>query len=227
MAEAARLRKRQCLFNVRVASKASAADIVATLREAKEHRELLQELTRPQIDAAFKATRAGEFDRRQTALGIKFNPHGLLWNEKLRDHIPILEALLWDGMYCLFSDGECHTELSLLLPRLEKTSFKITFAKIHAYMRADWRTPSAWGLLPNVADAFNTERTDHWKRCGSFGGNAGEMVSIMPLFAFMLQTVRGETSSLHAEIPEVCRGLVGVTSAHHMPIWQNMETEQV
>lgn len=59
----------------------------------------------------------GQFRRLQQGLGLTFNERGLLCHEQLRAHVPIAEALLFDPMHVLFNDGECHTEMNLILPK--------------------------------------------------------------------------------------------------------------
>lgn len=142
-----------------------------------------------------------EFLRLQQALGFSLNPAGLLSNEALRAHVPIGEGLLFDPMHVLFNDGECHTELSLVIPRLAACRFGINYSKLRMFFSADWRRPSAHSHSTTTArlrEAFNAARETHFRNTQSFGGAASEIRALVPVFAYMLEVLPG----LRDELPQ-------------------------
>ena len=153
------------------------------------------------LRAASAQMGVGEFRRLQQALGFTYNPSGLLCHEALRAHVGIGEGLLFDPMHVLFNDGECHTELGLILPKLAACRLRIRFDKLRVYFGADWRRPSAHSQSTvNLREAFNFARETHFRNTQSFGGAASEMRAIVPLFAYMLETLPGLRGDLPHEI---------------------------
>lgn len=153
-----------------------------------------------QLRAAHGRATAAEFRRLQQALGLTYNPRGLLWDDRLRDVVPIGEGLLFDAMHVLFSDGEAHTELSLIIDKLARCRFRIDYAKMRTFVNANWRRPSIHNTKPvRLHEAFNTAREAHFRKTNAFGGSASEIRAVVPIVAFMLETVPGLREELPAE----------------------------
>ena len=60
------------------------------------------------------ATRV-DFEELQRAMGMSFNPLGLLWDEELREHVKPVGCHTYVPMHALLSNGICQNESGLLL----------------------------------------------------------------------------------------------------------------
>lgn len=132
-----------------------------------------------------RLTRA-EFDRKEMGFGLIHNDDGLLQDRELRPFIRPMELQTHDPTHVLFADGICNTELTLLLPVLEKCRPALTLEMLHTYFTAAWKLPRAWRNNVTMRDVFSPQRVKHFRRMGTIQAFASEMMSIVPPLAHYL-----------------------------------------
>ena len=122
---------------------------------------------------------------KQIAVGMNHNPEGLLLDLGLRSaDVSPMRISTHDATHIYLSDGNCHTEVDLLLPRFELHG--ITFEHLRAYFGADWCVPCAWKHAYDMKKIFSKSREGHYKRTGHLSTFASEMLGIInPLCHFL------------------------------------------
>ena len=95
------------------------------------------------------ATR-GEFEELEKAMGISFNPHGLLWDEELREHVKPVGCHTYDPMHALLSNGICQNETGLLLVSCRDAG--VPYSAFRDFAKANWE------FLPSTWESFDSAR---------------------------------------------------------------------
>ena len=64
--------------------------------------------------------KADELDDKMVGFGLNYSVDALMADKELRSVCLVLEAQTHDPAHVLFSNGMCHTEVSLVVAKLEK-----------------------------------------------------------------------------------------------------------
>ena len=111
-----------------------------------------------------------------------------MWDVALREFVKPADALTFDGMHCLFSNGLVDNELTQIIPKLVGAGFG--FDKMSLVVQADWRTPRAHkGTGRYFREAFNESRRKRLREGGRFTLDASTALRLVPVFAYMLATM--------------------------------------
>ena len=141
------------------------------------------------------------FKQLEQAYGLTYNPHALLWDDRLHNIVLPQSGSRYDAAHCFFCNGMVNEELDLLLERLEEQC-RIGFKELQAYFGATWRAASCFnGRKDKLSkiDAFSKARANHWKKAGKFRPNAKDLLTLVPVMAHFLQTVLGIAEKIPAE----------------------------
>ena len=122
--------------------------------------------------------RAADFADLEKAMGLNWNPLGLLCDSTLQDFIKPATWSMYDPMHVFFSNGLCSEELKLLLTSLRDIG--ISFDLIATWLKSDLQCPAFQRhKFKGLAAFFSPQRYRIFTRSGSFAIGATECVSLM------------------------------------------------
>jgi len=117
-----------------------------------------------------------QLDKLETAVGVLWNPLGILADQDLREFVKPLD-ICFDAMHCYYSSGVASLEMHLFL-EAASAQLGLTFKDIRLYFAADWR------LQDNVKTSAIGEMTfsDNREKSSkeSFKGMASELLCVYP-----------------------------------------------
>ena len=171
---------------------------------------------------------AEKFDMLEKAYGLKYEPHGVLWDLDLREVVLPQSGSRYDAVHCILCGGIVNEEVDSLLHRMKKLSPPITFELLNTYFDADWCAAQVFnGRLDKRTsfDVFSKQTEAYFKNEGKFRPNASQMLFAVPILAHFMQTVAdihrklpNETASLVA-LNEVISQTAEAVHASHKPCW--------
>ena len=133
-------------------------------------------------------TRAS-FDDLQMAYGLNYSADGLLEDRELRPYFKPRDALTYDAMHILLSNGMVQTELGLVF-----TAFKaagVQWDALRRYADAGWQTCSVFGGSGKMRGAFSPAREAAHSSDEAFKATASEALLCLPVVVhFALAVVR-------------------------------------
>ena len=127
------------------------------------------------------------FEALQMAYGLTFNADSLLYDAELRAHLRPCSLIRYDAMHCVLSNGIAQHEMALLLDALRAHS--IGWEQLRAFAASDLQFHRAGGGAPSLRDCFSVAREKAFKDNGSFKAGAAEMLMVLPVVLFFLETV--------------------------------------
>lgn len=132
-----------------------------------------------------KATMSkGDFAMWETAVGISYNQHGLLMNEKLLA-LSLLQPVTQychDWMHGMCSQGVMQVTIFLLLDTLEAWDLVQSFLAL-------WVLPAATAKAGKLSDLFTSKRIKGYKEASKLKCTASECLGLCPLLAYMVTSV--------------------------------------
>jgi len=130
----------------------------------------------------------GRFRNLETALGMKYNPKGILFDPSLEPYISPIEILTFDQMHILLSDGVAQDLVSWTLLFLKDIGSG--WDELNAIMQADWRfchLQKAGGRA--IRTSFNKHREKAFREKKTFSCGASEALAILPIFLYFLERI--------------------------------------
>ena len=104
------------------------------------------------------------FEEKCGEFGLNYSVDALMADKELRSVCPVLEVQTHDPAHVLYSNGMCHTEVSLVVQRLEKMKPPLTLEMLSTYFQAGWSVPRAWRHSSSFADVFRPSRVRHFRK---------------------------------------------------------------
>lgn len=143
------------------------------------------------------------FARLEQAMGLSYNPHGLLWDRHLRTIIRPVDNCIRDWMHTMVSGGVAGTEMSLLLQALRREGVKYEHVQEYA---ANFHLPHSHGKLDVSCFSDNRISEDQLR---SF---ASEQLCMIPiLFCFLVDVVKPMGMlQRHIECFTLLRSIIGI-----------------
>lgn len=135
------------------------------------------------------------FDELQKALGLTYNPFGILADIELREFVQPVDTHTYDSMHISFSNGIGQDEIGLMLDSIKPLG--IRWEHVREYMDAAWQWPKIYkaGSAPAVFSAAREPSGDQ-----NFRASASEMLMIYPLLRHFVITVVAPTHKVDAEV---------------------------
>ena len=125
-----------------------------------------------------------EFSLRQQAIGLSYQPHGLLSDVLCRKHIQPVSQYCHDWMHGIAVGGVLNTSVFVLLKIINE--FIPAYDTLANYMRS-WHLPTR---ISNTLPAlFSPARSASNNRANTFKCSASEALSLYPILICFLQTV--------------------------------------
>ena len=117
-----------------------------------------------------KATMGADaFEDKSAGFGLNYSVDALMADKELRSVCPVLEVQTHDPAHVLFSNGTCHTDVSLVLVKLEKIKPPLTMEMLSTYFKAGWSMPRAWRHSSSFADVFRPSRVRRFQKTKKIG----------------------------------------------------------
>ena len=157
--------------NAALFDRASDADI-------EEKHDLLRELDR-------LGTTKGEFEKVEKALGLTYNPLGLLSDMELRPFVRVASSWTYDPTHVCFCSGIAHREIDEFLRCLKL--HQVGFASLAELMTASWHWPRfKQSKVTNrqVQDVFSDARQESFNNNG-FKASGSEILVIYPILRWL------------------------------------------
>ena len=138
------------------------------------------------------------FGDREKAVGIAFNPHGVLADVSLRSFVKPADVHTYDVMHVLFSNGTCQLEIYLLLEHA-KQQLKITYQHVRVFMQAAWEWPGVHKKRgAAVADLFNESRAAASSE--TFKAGASEVLLVYPLLRHFAEKILSSSAAMQGHV---------------------------
>jgi hypothetical protein len=140
---------------------------------------------------------SGLFQKREQAVGFKFEPHGMLWDSGLAHVLNPAAQFCHDWMHAFFVTGVFQTVMTRLWFALSAIGLKM-YEQLHAYV-ALWVQPKMFAnrSLPEV---FSKKRFESNKKAKHFKCTASEGVALYSIIANFLVAVVIPSGRCLAEI---------------------------
>lgn len=145
------------------------------------------------LEAKKRRLRGKELADNEIAHGIKYNPHGVLFDKQLRQHFGPTSTWYDDAMHTYWSNGIVNKELWLVLGRLKQQ--KVSMDLVRDWMDSGFRFPKFISTQP--ASFFVAERMSDQAK--EFKGTAAEMLVALPILNHFLVTVVAKGGILEKE----------------------------
>ena len=142
-------------------------------------------------------TAPDELDEVEKSFGLTHNNHGIL---RMNDLRPTLGQTIVrvDPMHSVYGHGIAETELSFLMQELEELPTPILFEDFDAIARAAWKSPTGThAILPGI---FSEHRRNNWRRTNTFSCGASEMISLIPVVLYLLESIASVQESLPLQL---------------------------
>ena len=137
------------------------------------------------------------FRRLETAIGLNYVPESLLWDSELRACMDVAATVTFDSMHVLLSNGMATDEVKNLFDTIMDKAVMgrraVTWGHLRTFVAADFHFPSNFAGSCNPVRILGTAREDRYKRDGSIGFGASEMLAIFPLITYFLELVVAPT----------------------------------
>jgi len=130
----------------------------------------------------------GQFRKLQTALGMRWNPKGAVFDPRLERFLCPVDVITFDSMHILLSDGVAQDLLTETLLALSVAGAK--WDELNIFMQADWRfcnIQKSGGRT--IRTAFNRHREAVFADRKTFKCGASEALAILPIFGHYLERV--------------------------------------
>ena len=101
------------------------------------------------------------FGELETAAGLTYVKHGLLWSPHLRHLLRPTATMTWDAMHVILSNGLANWEIDAVLSKLREEG--IDFGDIRKFLSVNWRCCRAHGKLSQI-DLFSPSRMKSFKK---------------------------------------------------------------
>ena len=141
--------------------------------------------TFPQV-AAKRLTKR-RFELAEMAVGINYNPHGLIWDRSLRSICPVLEMKKDDWAHIYLCKGIGGDELWNLLQRMKRSAGCVGFA-LETALREElitWAWPLHRRSDGNLSSQiFSNKRAESNKEAGAWKSGAGEFLCVAPVVLY-------------------------------------------
>ena len=137
------------------------------------------------------------FGELETAAGLTYVKHGLLWSPHLRHLLRPTATMTWDAMHVILSNGLANWEIDAVLSKLREEG--IDFGDIRKFLSVDWRCCRAHGKL-SQNELFSPGRMKSFHKNGELKLGASEVFLVLPLLTFMLQHTIAKSGKMVKEI---------------------------
>jgi hypothetical protein len=165
-----------------------------------EIRGTIERLKARHEDCTSRRITAGSFANWQKAIGLNFQPDGLLMDSELLDIVKPTEHYMHDWMHTLFVVGVFHTVTWLLLTAIKDSisqwSMVHLFQLLHDYVSM-WVQPSDKG--GNLKDNFTPKRLESNKRAKNFKCKASDGLGMYSIIGLWLMFFILPTGKCQAE----------------------------
>ena len=133
----------------------------------------------------------------ERAYGITYNANGIFWMQAVRPTL-VGSAIRYDPMHCFYQHGVAETELCFLLSALLASPQAITMRDMALVANAGWKTNALkHGLIHNL---FTEARAKQFAKSQTFQCSASEMLTLIPLVTFFLETIPALQESIPLEL---------------------------
>ena len=130
----------------------------------------------------------GAFKQLTVAIGINYEPEGILFDIPLRRFLKPCDIVCYDSMHCVLSNGLAQNEVALLLCELDR--HHVTWSHLRLFADSNWQVDRTSALNSNpIKECFSTARERALKDSGHFKATASEMLLLMPILLFFLDTI--------------------------------------
>ena len=138
--------------------------------------------------AGLRATESNtDFKKWQQAIGFTDEPHGVLRDPAIRQHIKPSKQYAHDWMHGLFAGGVFNIMFWLLMNAV-KTIQPNIWAVFSDYFKR-WRFPAAVKFDPLRADLFTPSRIKSYNKAKHVKSTASEGLALLPVLCFFVQSV--------------------------------------
>lgn len=156
-----------------------------------------------------------ELEEAQKALGLRWEPRGLLADAALRRHVAVSKCVR-DPMHVLLANGTMSTEIYLLLQAWRKCSKGFKLSELREYC-ARWSFPRA-RKQSKISDVFSDARVSASAAGNSIKGGASEMLSVYCVLRRYVETViapSGRIAHHRASFLALCEVIDGMLLLKH------------
>ena len=134
------------------------------------------------------------FSLMQKAVGITYNPRGLLWDRRLRRVCPPVDTNTSDWVHIYLCKGVGCDELSNLLRRMKEVGVKSDVLREEI---ARWQWPLHFKRHgKNAHNIFSEKRVKSCEEAGAWKSSAGEFLLVAPIVLDWVHTHLRERSCL-------------------------------
>ena len=139
--------------------------------------------------AAAKVTMTKDmFKIKEQAVGLNYQPLGLLYNPLSKDYVLPASQYCHDWMHTMFVAGVFNKLIMLVIFELEKSGVKNIWEQLHGYLQL-WTWPSRVRDHTTLHEVFDHKHKLAHRKAQIFKASASQCLSIYAVVAFYLQTV--------------------------------------
>ena len=137
-------------------------------------------------------------DELEKASGIRYNPHGILADIELRQHVAPVDVNTIDPCHTYFSHGTAAEELHLFLDACKRKA-NLKFEQFRQFCAADWKAPKRTGRTALLSGAVFSDAREHASK-DCFKGMASEVLSVFPLVRQLAEATASQHANLQKEL---------------------------